>query len=66
MGESGGVFCKRLGVGLGIGWGFVVGVVCGVVVVVGAVGSRGVALLRFGNDLRFWLFGVVFLFFVCV
>lgn len=28
----------------GIGLGFVVGVVCGVVVVVGAVGSRGVAL----------------------
>jgi len=33
----GGVFLR----GLGIGWGFVVGVV---VVVVGAVGSRGVAL----------------------
>jgi hypothetical protein len=44
FGVFGCVFCKRLGVGLGIGWGFVVGVVCGVVVVVGAVGSRGVAL----------------------
>ncbi len=46
--------------------GFVVGVVVVVCGVVGAVGSRGVALLRFGNDLFFWLFGVVFGFVVCL
>lgn len=46
-----------------IGLGFVVGVVG---VVCGVVGSRGVALLRFGNDLQFWLFGVVFCFVVCI
>ena len=48
--------------GLGVDRGFVVGVVgvvCGVVVVVGAVGSRGVALLRFGND---FVFGLCFCF----
>ena len=35
---------RILWVWIGVWLGFVVGVVCGVVVVVGAVGSRGVAL----------------------
>jgi hypothetical protein len=42
-----GAFCRAFGCGFGDRLGFVVGVVvvvCGVVVVVGAVGSRGVAL----------------------
>jgi hypothetical protein len=62
----GAFFVGRLGVGLGIGWGLLLVCLVWFVGLLWLLGLLVLARSRFGNVLEFGLFGVVFLFFVCV